>query len=81
MVEHRAYPIRIAGAAGPTSAAATGGSACHGAPGLRPAGTGIFSSSRNAGTRMNRAVWYLEATFPPRVRHGDGAIAVQFGQS
>jgi hypothetical protein len=24
---------------------------------------------------------HLEATFPPRVRHGEGAIAPQFGQS
>jgi hypothetical protein len=71
LVEHRAYPIRIGGAAGPTSAAATGGNACQAPPGLRPAGTGTSSS----------AVSYLEATFPPRVRHGDGAITLQFGQS
>jgi hypothetical protein len=33
--------------------------ACQTDPGLRPAGTGTSSSSRSAGTRMNRAVWYL----------------------
>nr|WP_205303685.1 hypothetical protein [Nonomuraea montanisoli] len=81
MVEQRAYPIRIAGADEATSAAATGASACQRAPGRRPAGTATSSSSRSAGTRMKRAVWYLEATFPPRVRHGEGAITSQLGQS
>jgi hypothetical protein len=41
----------------------------------------VATTGRNVGARMNRAVWYLEATFPPRVRHGDGAITLQFGQS
>lgn len=81
LVEQRAYPIRIGGAAGPISAAGTGGSACQGAPGRRPAGTGTSRRSRSAGTRMNRAVWYLAATFPPRVRHGEGAITSHAGQS
>lgn len=37
--------------------------------------------SRSAGTRTNRGVWYFGATLPPLVRHGEGAIAPQFGQS
>jgi hypothetical protein len=55
LVEQRAYPIRIGGADGATSAGATGGNACHLAPGRRPAGTGTSSNSRSAGTRTNRA--------------------------
>lgn len=40
------------------------------ARGCRSVGTGTASSSRSAGTRMNRAVWYFAATLPARVRHG-----------
>lgn len=38
--------------------------------GPRSAGTGTSSSSRSAGTRPKRAVWYFAVVFAPRVRHG-----------
>ncbi len=57
-VEQRAYPTRIGLPAGTSAApASTAGQGDQGLPGERSAGTETFSSSRSAGTRMNRAVW------------------------
>ncbi len=80
-VEQRAYPIRIGYAAGSAGVASTGGPDFHGRPGSRSSGTGTSSSSRSAGTRMKRGVWYFVAVLPPRVRQGLPAWASQFGQS
>ncbi len=78
-VEQRAYPIRIGFAAGSAGAASTGGPGFHGRPGSRSSGTRTSSSSRSAGTRMKRGVWYLVAVLPPRVRQGLPAGSSQFG--
>src|SRR5664279_3268546 len=72
--------MRIGTAVTSGSAAATGGPAVQGLPGLRSAGTATVSSSRSDGTRMNRAVWYLAAVLPARVRHALPAGAAQPGQ-
>lgn len=80
MPGYRAYPIRIAAAAGAAGAASTGGPGFHGRPGPRSSGTGTSSSSRRAGTRMKRGVWYFAAVFPARVRHGLPVGAPYFGQ-
>ncbi|WP_230466645.1 hypothetical protein [[Actinomadura] parvosata] len=39
------------------------------------------SSVRSCGTSMKRGVWYLGATFPPRVRQALPAGAAHIGQS
>ncbi|WP_381568583.1 hypothetical protein [Streptomyces eurythermus] len=80
-VEQRAYPIRIGLAAAAAGTASTGGPCFQGRPGPRSSGTRTSSSSRSAGTRMKRAVWYFVAHLPPRVRHGLPAGASHFGQS
>src|SRR5664279_3244624 len=72
--------MRIGTAVTSGSAAATGGRAVQGLPGPRSAWTATVSSSRSAGTRMNRAVWYLAAVLPARVRHALPAGAAQPGQ-
>src|SRR5450755_3134353 len=72
--------MRIGTAVTSGSAAATGGRAVQGLPGPRSAGTATVSSSRSDGTRMNRAVWYLAAVLPARVRHALPAGAAQPGQ-
>src|SRR5664279_2107490 len=72
--------MRIGTAVTSGSAAATGGRAVQGLPGPRSAGTATVSSSRSDGTRMNRAVWYLAAVLPTRVRHALPAGAAQPGQ-
>src|SRR5664279_5864050 len=71
--------MRIGTAVTSGSAAATGGPAVQGLPGPRSAGTATVSSSRSDGTRMNRAVWYLAAVLPARVRHALPAGAAQPG--
>lgn len=50
-------------------ATASAGHCFHARPGPRSAGTGTSSSSRSAGTKPKRAVWYYAAVFPLRVRH------------
>lgn len=80
-VEQRAYPIRIGLAAAAAGRASAGGPGFHGRPGPRSSGTRTSSSSRSAGTRMKRAVWYFVAVFPPRVRQALPAGASHFGQS
>ncbi len=81
-VEQRAYPIRIGLAAfSATDAVSIGRRGFHGRPGPRSPGTATSSSSRSAGTRTKRAVWYLTAVLPPRVRHGLPAGAWHLGQS
>lgn len=55
--------------------ASAAGAASMGGPGFygrlsRSSGMSTSSSSRSAGTRMKRGVWYFVAVFPPRVRHG-----------
>ena len=52
------------------SAGSTCGPCVHALPGRRSAGTTTSSSSRSAGTRTNRAVWYFPAVLPALVRHG-----------
>src|SRR5712672_2155797 len=47
------------------AAAAGGGPGAHALPGPWVAGTATSRSSFSAGTRMNRAVWYLIAVLPP----------------
>lgn len=49
--------------------------------GPRAADIATSRSSLSAGTRMNRAVWYLTAVLPPWVRQGLPAGAAHFGQS
>ena len=81
-VEQRAYPIRIGLAALPAvDAAWIGEPSFHGRPGPRSPGTSTSSSSRSAGTRTKRAVWYFTAVLPPRVRHGLPAGVRHLGQS
>ena len=83
-MEQRAYPIRIGPPFSRVTAAASStraGPACQARPGPRSAGTGTASSSRNDGTSMNRAVWYLAAVVPDRVRHGLPAGAWHCGHS
>src|ERR1019366_6076706 len=80
-VEQRAYPTRIGLPAG-TSAApeSTAGPGDHDLPGARSGGTATFSSSRSAGTRMKRAMWYRAAVLPLPVRQGLPAGASHLGQ-
>ena len=81
-VEQRAYPIRIGRAAfSARGAVLARGPGFHGRPGPRSPGTSTSSSSRSAGTRTKRAVWYFTAVLPPRVRHGLPAGAWHWGQS
>jgi len=79
--EQRAYPIRMGFATAVAGAASTGGPGFHGRPGQRSSGTITASSSRSAGTRMKRAVWYFLAVFPALVRQELPAEASHFGQS
>ena len=70
-VEQRAYPTRIGLPAGTSAAPASmAGPGDQGLPGARSGGTATFSSSRSAGTRMNRAVWYRAAVLQLPVRQG-----------
>ncbi|MEU8242598.1 hypothetical protein AB0C07_30460 [Actinoplanes missouriensis] len=80
-VEVRAYPIRIARSVRGAGTRASAGPWFQVRPGPRSAGTGTSSSSRSAGTRPKRAVWYFAAVLPPLVRQALPAGAPQFGQS
>lgn len=60
--------------------AATNRSSFHGPEGRGRQGPTTVSSSRSAGTKMKRAVWYFAATLPTRVRHTLPAGMVHFQQ-
>lgn len=77
----RAYPLRTGRSVRGAGTTASAEPCFHARPGSRSAGTGISSSSRSAGTRTKRGVWYFAAVFPPRVRQALPAGASQFGQS
>lgn len=79
LVEQRAYPIRIGSPGASTASSSTSGPGDQREPGRRSAGTATARSSRSAGTRTNRAVWYFAATLPARVRHTLPAGTSHFG--
>lgn len=80
-VDVLAYPMRTGRSVRGAGTIASAGLCFHVRPGCRSAGTGISSSSRSAGTRTKRGVWYFAAVFPPRVRQALPAGVSQFGQS
>lgn len=80
-VDVLAYPILIGRSVRGAGTIASAGPCFHARPGCRSAGTGISSSSRSAGTRTKRGVWYFAAVFPPRVRQALPAGASHFVQS